>query len=879
MRTSVAGKRLSILAAACAASIAWVPAAEVAAKPDQRGRDKMIPAESAQAGDHQAPAEAGKAVAVPDGPIPVAKCDEPVHDFGETWMGPTLLHSFVIKNDGQSPLQIVKVKPACGCTIAGQHPSTIAPGESGSFPFSVASTKLRGRFEKAITIQTNDPVNPDLRLKVAGVVKRYVDVLPTNAIFGKISGDEPQERVLKISNNTDNKLELKVEPAAVGPFKFALVETMPGKEFELKVNMTPPYTPGDYRHEVMLTSSVSEQATIPVTATAQIPQRLEIQPSTLTLNPATTADRPYVRPLRFTNYGTRPVKVTEAAATDPTLKVALNERTEGKAYTINVEIPAGYVQPSPGATLVLKTDDPDMPTINVPIVASPTAQAAQQRPQERPAQQLIGQPAPAFASATTDGKPVTNEAFKDSVAVLNFWAPNCGFCKKQIPTVEKVRQQYEGKGVRFIAVSQTMRKTFSDEEVKDVLKSTGYQGELAIDHGNSVGPVFKATSYPTMVVLGKTGRIEAVNIGAAPDLETKLKGQIDALLAGKPVPPDAPTPPTPTPPTPQPTPVESLVGKPAPAFSATTTEGKPFSNDTLKQAVTVADFWAANCGFCKKQLPVVEKVRQEYESKGVRFIAVQQTMRQPLPDAQIMEVLKSTGYAGEVLMDPNNTLGPKFGASGFPTMVVFGKDGKVGAINVGAMADLETRMKAQLDALLAGKPIPAEYAQAPARQQQQRPVEGLVGKKAPEFTFNTTAGKPLGSAEFGKNSATVLNFVAPNCGFCKKTAPIVEGVRQQYEAKGVRFVNVVQTMRQEYSTEDAAKIFKEAGSNLEMAHDPKNEIGGKFFASGFPTMVIVDKNGNVSAVHVGAKADLETAMKGNLDSLIAKGSASAKPQG
>ncbi|MFQ5590997.1 MAG: peroxiredoxin family protein [Phycisphaerae bacterium] len=65
-----------------------------------------------------------------------------------------------------------------------------------------------------------------------------------------------------------------------------------------------------------------------------------------------------------------------------------------------------------------------------------------------------------------------------------------------------------------------------------------------------------------------------------------------------------------------------MVGKPAPKFAAAKTiDGKELSNETLKGSITVLDFFAGNCPHCNKQLPRVEKIRQEYEAKGVRFVA------------------------------------------------------------------------------------------------------------------------------------------------------------------------------------------------------------------------------------------------------------------
>ena len=202
-------------------------------------------------------------------------------------------------------------------------------------------------------------------------------------------------------------------------------------------------------------------------------------------------------------------------------------------------------------------------------------------------------------------------------------------------------------------------------------------------------------------------------------------------------------------------------------------EGKPVSNESLKGTVTVFDFFAVNCGYCGKQLPRVEKIRQEYESKGVRFIAVSQTMRKPFSDADIKNKLSSFNFKGELVIDSGNKIGPKFGARGFPTMIVLGKDGKVAAANIGNLGDLETRMKAQLDALLEDKPVPAKYAGTTARasRSKKRPAEALVGKPAPKFVaMKTLAGKEISNADFANHPATVLNFVAPNSRQSESTA-------------------------------------------------------------------------------------------------------------
>jgi|GEM_PF-608063 len=807
---------------------------------------------------------------------PVIHAVEPVHDFKEHWIGGDLDWTFIIENNGKSPLNISSVRPSCGCTVAGNYPKTIAPGTKGEFPFKIASKKLRGKYEKSIKVYSNDPVTPELQLKLRGVCKRYVDVTPTNAYFGKITTDEPRENVLKITNNTETPLVASLSKAEDNKFQFELVETAKGKEYELKVKVEPPYTAGSLRGTTNLLTNIEAQKEIRIGATARVPERLEVQPPSIVLSPARTKDRGYSRPIRFTNYGDKPVKVLEATANDEKIKLAVKERTAGKAYTINVDMPAGYVPPSGGRVITLKTDDPDKPTIAI-HVTSVQAQARPKRttPRKRPAEEMVGQSAPSIPVMTTNGKRLTDTDFKNKVTVLDFFAVNCGFCKKQVPRLETVRKEYEPKGVRFVAVSQTMRKKFTDDDVKNKINELGFKGELAIDHANNAGLLFKATSFPTMVVIGKDAKVAAVNVGNVGDLESRMHIQLDALLAGKPIPVIASATPSTPPAKPRTRPADALVGKPAPKFDLATIAGKKLSNEAVADTVTVLDFFAVNCGFCKKQIPRLETVRKQYESKGVRFVAVSQTMRKAFSEEDTKNKIKELGFGGELALDPKNTTGPKFKATGFPTMVILDKKGNVGAVNVGNVGDLESRLKTQLDAMLAGKPVPQIAAATPPKKTPPpkktapRPTQGeVVGKPAPKFDLTTTAGKKLSNATLAQN-VTVLDFFAANCGFCKKQIPRLETIRKEYEPKGVRFVAVAQTMRKEFPESEIKDKLKELGFNGELALDLKNTTGPKMGARGFPTMIVLDKKGKVAAANIGNLGDLETRMKAQLDALLA----------
>ena len=679
------------------------------------------------------------------------------------------------------------------------------------------------------------------------------------------------EKVIKINNNTDDPITVELGTGLDPPFKAEVVASEPGRAYQLRVRAEPPYKPGVQRQILLLRTSNDNQRRISVNVRASVPKRLNVSPGVLTVIPRKSeTELPAVglmRVVRFNNYGATPVKILEAKVNDPAVKVNLNEQTEGKSYSVEVEFPPDYSPPLGGRMLTLKTNDPDTPNLQVPIRGKTKRPKTADR-KKRPAEGMVGKAVPNFALTTVDGKSITSKDLKGKVTVLDFFAVNCPHCKKQIARLETIRKQYADKGVEFVTVSQTMRnKKYTQEQTIDKIKEAGFRGQLAYDPDNKVGPKFTATSFPTMVVVGKTGRIGAVNIGNMGDLEKRLTGQLDALIAGRPVPKVADAKPTPQ----KRERADALVGKPAPKFAIKTLEGKDVSNATLTQApVTVLNFVAPNCGHCKRQIPRVEKLRQKYTEKGVRFVNIAGTMGKKYETEEVVKIMKDAGSNLELAHDADNKVAPLFNARGFPTMVVIGKDGKVAAANIGNIGDLEKRLETQLDAVIAGKPVPKSAASAPAKKPRKRPAESLAGKPAPAFKVTTLAGKTLSNDDFKNHPATVLNFVAPDCGFCKRQLPNVDAVRKAYEAKGVRFVNVVQKMRKDFTEAEITDIMVKAGSGLELSISDfgDNKAGQQFKASGFPTMYVVDKQGKVAHVNVGAKQNLEALLKGQLDGLI-----------
>jgi len=76
---------------------------------------------------------------------------------------------FKFTNVGKEPLILTNVNSSCGCLVASWPKEPIAPGKSGMIKAHY-DTKRVGKFQKTLTVQSNDGERPSLVLKIKGEV-------------------------------------------------------------------------------------------------------------------------------------------------------------------------------------------------------------------------------------------------------------------------------------------------------------------------------------------------------------------------------------------------------------------------------------------------------------------------------------------------------------------------------------------------------------------------------------------------------------------------------------------------------------------------------------------------------------------------------------
>ena len=137
------------------------------------------------------------------------------------------------------------------------------------------------------------------------------------------------------------------------------------------------------------------------------------------------------------------------------------------------------------------------------------------------------------------GSPVSLAAFKGQVLVVNFWATWCGPCRALEPLYEHLAAQFrEQHDVHFLAADCDEDESLVPAYLDEVKPKT------AVVFSDGLDSLFAVDSYPTVVVLDRSGKVAFRSSGFGDDsFEQQLSSAIRlALAASPPSPSPAPQP-------------------------------------------------------------------------------------------------------------------------------------------------------------------------------------------------------------------------------------------------------------------------------------------------------------------------------------------------
>ncbi|HEY3298374.1 MAG TPA: TlpA disulfide reductase family protein [Armatimonadota bacterium] len=146
-------------------------------------------------------------------------------------------------------------------------------------------------------------------------------------------------------------------------------------------------------------------------------------------------------------------------------------------------------------------------------------------------------------------------------------------------------------------------------------------------------------------------------------------------------------------------------GRKAPGFKLQSLSGKYVTLDDLlkgspkaRNKVVVMDFWATWCPPCREETAVLQKLHEEYASKGVAVVGIS-VDRGGWND--IRPFVKEHKLTYTVLADPDNKVaGPLYAVRGIPDTYILDNNGVVRFHYSGSFPGMDKQLEKDLQSLL-----------------------------------------------------------------------------------------------------------------------------------------------------------------------------------
>lgn len=127
--------------------------------------------------------------------------------------------------------------------------------------------------------------------------------------------------------------------------------------------------------------------------------------------------------------------------------------------------------------------------------------------------------------------------------------------------------------------------------------------------------------------------------------------------------------------------------------------------------------------------------------------------------------------------------------------------------------------------------------------------DSLSGTRAKSFTLQDLQGKNV-SLESLRGKVVMLDFWATWCGPCRAELPHIQKLHKELQARGLVVLGI-----NDEAAEVASRFMKEQKYTFATLVDVKREVASSYHVNAIPTVVIIDKEGNISAHFVGARSE------------------------
>ncbi|MDO4442839.1 MAG: redoxin family protein [Slackia sp.] len=135
-----------------------------------------------------------------------------------------------------------------------------------------------------------------------------------------------------------------------------------------------------------------------------------------------------------------------------------------------------------------------------------------------------GQPAPDAPLTMLDGSTKNISDFQGGVTILSFWGTWCPYCIKEMPDLQKIRENYADVNVVLVNCGE------DKATVADFAEQQGYDFVWALDPNAEAQRAYPTSGIPYTVVIDAEGTVSEIFAGSARDMYPKFEAAVQKAM-------------------------------------------------------------------------------------------------------------------------------------------------------------------------------------------------------------------------------------------------------------------------------------------------------------------------------------------------------------
>jgi len=146
----------------------------------------------------------------------------------------------------------------------------------------------------------------------------------------------------------------------------------------------------------------------------------------------------------------------------------------------------------------------------------------------------VGQPVADFTLPDLQGRQVRLSSLRGNVVFVNVWATWCQPCVDEMPTIQRLYDQMQARGLEVLAVSLD---PLGAQIIEPFMRKYQLSFPVLLDTKSHIEKLYGTTGVPESFVIDKSGRLVEKVIGPRNWADPQIIAMFQRLLAEPPAPP------------------------------------------------------------------------------------------------------------------------------------------------------------------------------------------------------------------------------------------------------------------------------------------------------------------------------------------------------